>query len=708
MDRSARASTKSGIRSVGLLIVLLVLGSPLATSAQERRPLTLEDYYRLESVGAPAIAPDGHSIAYVRTRILEEENRRHSEIWLAAFDGSAPPVRLTSPAFSASNPQWSPDGALLAFASNRPAAGDDSESRNSIWFLRMDRPAGEAFRIEGVGGPPIFSPDNERIAFTQAVPPEPATPPDTRSGFERRIEERFDGRIYDWMSYRFDRRGYLGDPRDPRATPPRELYVVARNGGTAKQLTQLGVNVEGVAWRPDGRALAFTADTHQRDEYTYERADLWIVDMSGRVKRLTDDGYHYSSPAWSPDGQTLVVRGYRGLDEVIAARQDRGSPIDLFLIPASGGQPLNLTDAWDLMPGEPVWSRDGRLIYFNADIGGTRHLLGLAAADGTVRPVTEGRRRIGDVSFSADLQRMAFVASEPTRPDEIHTARIDGSSERRLTSPNDQLLGEIALSSPERLEYASEDGTPIEGWLLPPNPFDPEDSHPLVLVIHGGPHAAYGEVFSFYQQLLATQGYFVLYTNPRGSTGYGEDFKWATWGGWGVLDYRDIMAGVDYVLEHYPVDRERLGVTGASYGGFMTNWVIGHTDRFAAAVARASISNWVSDYGVADIPRTKESEFFGPPWEKESRDLMIELSPLTHAGNVTTPTLFLHGELDHRVPIEEAEQMYVALKKRRVPAKFIRYPESYHGGWTPWRQVHAYYQELKWWEHYLGASQSTH
>jgi len=682
------------------LLALAVL-SPGAHAQQQGRALTLEDYYRLESVGAPAISPDGRHVAYVRTRILEKENRWHSEIWLAQFDGPASPVRLTSPAFSASNPQWSPDGTLLAFASNRPAAGDDSERSNSIWFLRMDRPAGEAFRIEGVGGSPIFSPDNEWIAFTQTTPPEPLTSPDTRSALERRIEERFDGRIYDWMNYRFDRRGYLSDPRDPRATTPRELYVVARSGGTSKQLTQLGIDVQGATWRPDGRALAFTADTHQRDEYTYERSDVWIVDLTGNIKRLTDDAYHYSSPAWSPDGERLVVRGYQGLDEVIASRQPHGAPIDLFLIPSRGGRPLNLTADWDLMPGDPIWSPDGRFILFSADIRGTRHLLRVPASGGAVTQVTEGRRRIRDISFSLDFRRMAFVVGEPTAPGDVFTARVDGSQERRLTGINDELLGELALSTPERIEYSSADGTPIDGWLMRPQTPVPGGSHPLVLVIHGGPHAAYGEDFSFHLQLLAAQGYFVLYTNPRGSTGYGEEFKWATWGGWGVLDYQDIMAGVDHVLARYPIDPERMGVTGASYGGFMTNWVIGHTNRFAAAVARASISNWVSDYGVADIPRTKESEFFGPPWENESRDLMIELSPLTHAGNVTTPTLFLHGELDHRVPIEEAEQMYVALRKQRVPAKFVRYPESYHGGWTPWRQIHAYYQELLWWERYL-------
>jgi dipeptidyl aminopeptidase/acylaminoacyl peptidase len=569
----------------------------------------------------------------------------------------------------------------------------------------MDQAEGEAVQIAGVGGNPIFSPDDAWIAFIKPTPPEPSPAPDDRSEFERKLQDRFDGRMYDWMNYRFDRRGYLTDPRDPSATPARDLYIVTRSGGTPRRLTNLGFDVQGPAWRSDGGALTFTADSHERDEHSYERADVWTVDLDGNIIRLTNDCHNYSSPQWSPDGHHILVRGSECLDQIIERRQPYGSPIDLFLVPAAGGEPRNLTLDWDLMPGAPRWSPDGRDVYFSSGIGGSTHLFRMAVADGVVEQVTTGKRRLGGISFSADIDRIAYSASYPTHPGEIFAARVDGSAEVQLTRTNGHWFGEVELGSVENISFASQDGTTIEGWLVYPHDYDETQTYPLILVIHGGPHSAYGNDFSLSRQLLAAQGYFVLYMNPRGSTGYGEDFKWAIWGGWGKLDYQDLMAGVDYVLERYPIDPERLGVTGGSYGGFMTNWIIGHTTRFAAAVARASISNWMSDYGVADIPRTKESEFFGPPWERESRDLMIELSPLIYAGNVTTPTLFLHGELDHRVPIEEAEQMYVALKKRKVPAKFIRYPESYHGGWTPWRQLHAMYHEHQWWQRHLQHAQ---
>ena len=669
-------------------------------AAQETRLIELEDYYRLQNAGSPAISPDGSRVAFVITSVLEEENRSHSEIWLADAAGTEDPVRLTSPSFSASAPRWSPDGRLLAFTSARP--GPDGESAGSTWFLRMDRPAGEAFQIEGLGGSPVFSLDGAWIAFTRPTPPGPAPEPSYASDFERRTADRFDGRTYDWMNYRFDRRGYLSDPRDPAATPPREIYVLPVAGGEPRRVTELGVDAEGLAWSPDGRRLAFTADAHQRDEHSYERSDLWTVDLDGTVTRLTDDEYSYSSPAWSADGGQIVARGNEGLDVIIREGRDRGAASDLFAFEAAGGGRTNLTAEWDLIPGGPTPSADGGHIYFSAGIGGNTHLFRVPAHGGAVEQVTHGDRRLGGFSFSADFSRIAYRATTPTQPGDIFVAPMSGAAETRLSEVNSALLAQLELVQPERLLFQSPDGTQVEGWMLPARGYEQgSGDFPMILQMHGGPHGAYGNDFSFDRQLTAAQGYMVLYTNPRASTGYGEDFRWGTWGGWGFNDYDDLMAGVDHAIANYRIDAGRMGVTGYSYGGYLTNWVITQTDRFAAAVAGASISNWVSDYGVADIPRTKESEFFGPPWEERGLENLLRSSPIIHASGVTTPTLFVHGEFDHRVPIEEAEQMYVALRKQQVPAKFVRYPESYHGGWTHWRTVHRMWVQLDWWQQWL-------
>ena len=674
---------------------------PLVTAlaAQEPRPIELEDYYRLKNAASPAISPDGSRVAFVITSVLEEENRSHSEIWLADAAGAGEPVRLTSPSFSASGPQWSPDGSLLAFTSNRP--GPDDESAGSTWFLRMDRPAGEAFRIEGLGGSPVFSPDGEWIAFSRPTPPAPAPEPVYASDFERRTAERFDGRAYDWMNYRFDRRGYLADPRDPAATPPREVYLLPAAGGEPRRLTDLGVDAAGLAWSPDGRRLAFTADAHQRDELSYERADLWTAGLDGTVTRLSDDEYSYSSPAWSADGRRIVARGNEGLDVIIREGRDRGAASDLFAFDAAGGGRSNLTADWDLIPGGPMSSPDGD-VYFSAGVRGNTHLFRVSAAGGQVEQVTDGDRRLAGFSFAADFSRMAYRVTAPTEPGDIHVAPLSGASETRLSEVNGALLAQLELSQPENLLFQSPDGTEVEGWMLPARGYEAgSGDFPMILQMHGGPHGMYGNDFSFDRQLTAAQGYMVLYTNPRASTGYGEDFRWGIWGGWGFNDYDDLMAGVDHAIASYRIDTDRMGVTGYSYGGYLTNWVITQTNRFAAAIAGASISNWVSDYGVADIPRTKESEFFGPPWEERGLENLLRSSPIIHAQGVTTPTLFVHGEYDHRVPIEEAEQMYVALHKQGVPAKFVRYPESYHGGWTPWRMVHRTWVQLDWWKQWL-------
>jgi dipeptidyl aminopeptidase/acylaminoacyl peptidase len=689
-------------RSLLGLAASVVLAVP--AQAQDLRPLSYGDYYRIRTPGQVALSPDGTRAAFVVSRVLEEENRSHSEIWIVPTDGSAPSARLTSEASEATDPRWSPDGRLLTFASRRPVAGEDGTA--VVWFLDMGGP-GEAFRIPGVEGAPLFDPTNRWIAFTRRVPPDGPRPTAflPTGEAERKIVERFDGRTYDWMQFRFDRRGYLPDPRDPWATPPSQIHVVAREGGEPRQLTHLDVSVSGASWRADGQALAFVADAHERDEHSYERADLWTVTLDGDVSRLTDDEMDYGSPAWSPDGRWIAVRGSTGLDVVIRERWDHGSPSDLYLISDDGLERRNVTEHWDFIPGSPTWSPDGRWIYFTAGMGGDTHLFRIRPEGGSAQQLTYGEQRVRSVSFAADHGSFAYVAQRPTDPGQVHFASpVDLDEHATLTSLNAELLDELDLREPENIRYRSDDGAEVEGWVLPPVGYRPDDdrSWPLVLNIHGGPHGSYGSEFSFDRHLQSGAGHFVLYTNPRASTGYGEAFRWGTWGSWGDEDYEDVMAGVDHALETWPIDPERMGVTGYSYGGYLTNWVITQTGRFAAAVAGAGISNWMSDYAVADIPRTKESEFYGTPWEEEGLRNLLAASPIVHAEGVSTPTLFVHGESDHRVPIEEAEQMYVALQKQGVPARMIRYPDSYHGGWTPWRYLHRLYSTMQWWDRWLG------
>jgi dipeptidyl aminopeptidase/acylaminoacyl peptidase len=317
--------------------------------------------------------------------------------------------------------------------------------------------------------------------------------------------------------------------------------------------------------------------------------------------------------------------------------------------------------------------------------------------------VTKGERRVQSLSFDRGMTTMAYLVGRFDAPSEIFLSRIDGSGERQLTHVHDDFLREVALSRTERLQFTSADGTPIEGWLLLPYGYRANGGpYPLVVSNHGGPHSAVGYDFDFKSQYFAATGYAVLQVNFRSSTGYGEKFLWGTWGAWGFKDGQDVMAGVDYVIAHYPIDARHVATIGHSYGGFMTNWLITqYPDRFAAAIPGAGISDWISDYGTADIARTKETEFFGTPWDSTARALLLRSSPLIYANRVKTPTLFIHGEVDQRVPYSEGEQMYVALKKNGVPAKMIQYAGMPHSISGSWNVVHRMLNERAWLDRYL-------
>jgi dipeptidyl aminopeptidase/acylaminoacyl peptidase len=667
--------------------------------------LEVEDYYKIAGADEPALSPDGRYVAFTRRSIDEEGNRRRSELWLAETDGDPKPRRLSMAGLDASSARFSPDGKWLTFRSRRETGAKDP---SPVWFLRTDR-FGEAFQVPGIEEAPLFSPDGKYVAYTKKTPPPEPRP--ERSAREKKIEERFSGKIYDWLQFRFDGEGYLRDPRDPRETPPRELYLAKTedlDGARSVQRTCFGFDVQQMAWSPDGAKLVVSANSHQREEALYERSDLWLVEAGGtgcEAKRLTDDGFAHDFPTFSPDGRRIAYRREKGLSLLIQEKAKHGAPIDVYVMDLGNGRATNVTDRWDLIPGPPFFSSDGKAIYFEAELEGGSHLFRASpdASGGEVAGVTSGERHLTGFSFSRDFDRMAYAASTVDSPSDVFVARIDGSDEKRLSTFGRDSVEGFDLARVEMIRYPSKDETEIQGFVVLPPGYDPQSRrYPLILAIHGGPHGAYSAQFNFQFQLWAAKGYVVLYTNPRGSTGYGEDFLWATWGGgWGNLDSDDVLAGVDYAQSKYAIDGARMAVTGYSYGGFLTNWIVTHDHRFAAAISGAGISNWVSDYGTADIPRTKESEFYGPPWEDEGGSLLQRQSPINYIGNVRTPTLFVHGETDFRVPIEQAEQMYTAYKKLGVDAKFIRYPDSYHGRWTPWNVVHRYHHELLWWERYL-------
>ena len=500
------------------------------------RALAIEDYYRIQNVGGTRISPDGRWVAFTVSTRIEEDNSTRTETHVVPTDGSAAPRRVLHYGRDIEGADWTGESRLTYVA--------DGQS----WAIDPAAPAAPPARVaRPLRGVP--SPDGAWVAFTEDRP-QPTRDHAAATEFERRHDERFKGVIFDWKD--FQRDGAPFPAPDPTARPATRIALQPAEGGDTRILVDLDLRPSNLVWHPDGRRLAFTADAHWRDELTYERPDLWMVTVDGEVTRLTDDGYVYSDVDFSPDGRYLSYARSYGTDLIVSQKLNHGGSRDLHVRPVADLEPVNLTARWDLDPGPSQWSPDGRFVYFTAGIGGETHLFRASVPESRVEQLTSGPRRLTD----------------------LHRA----------------IVAEIAFSRAERLRWPSYDGTSIEGWLLAPYGYDAaRGPYPLIVTSHGGPHAATGYGFDFKDQLFAANGYFVLDTNFRSSTGYGDAFKWATWG---AKDGEDVMSGIDFVLKRYPIDPARVGHTGHSYGGFLTNWLIAqYPDRFAAAITGAGISN---------------------------------------------------------------------------------------------------------------------
>lgn len=692
-------------RRISVVIAALLVVP--ATVLAQTRGLQPQDYYRMSFVNEVAMSPPGDYVAFTVTSIVEKENKRHREVWVQRIKAGVPdgaPFRFTDPTRDASAPRWSPDGSLLAFTSRR------SSDRNATWFVRLSAPSGEAFHIDGVEGPPVWSPDGTWIAFLKAPGASDEESADKHEGWiapnavsHTLDPKRFDGRVV--TSTRTKRDGTLALMPDPSIRKKNQLFVVAATGGEARQITQGVYEIRSVVWTGDGSTLLFTADESEDNEYNDEPTmDLYAVSASGgSVRKLTTNPGSETDVALSPKGERLAF----------TQTKSRGGETDLMVVDialdgAFKGAPRNLTASWDNVPGDLSWIPDGSAVRFEGGIGGDTHLFE-ASLKGTVRQVTTGERHVGGVSASRDGAVMAYAVDTVFHPAEAFLSKGDGSGERKLTTFNERWLSEVTIVPPERLSWKVADGTTIEGWLVKPLGYTAGRKYPLVLKIHGGPHGAYGTGWFDTFQILAGSGMFVLYPNPRGSTGYGHKFTYATRGKWGEMDQEDFLKGIDTAMAKYPdIDARRLGVSGGSYGGYMTNWLTARTDRFAAAATSRSITTWESWYGSSDAQGLTEYEFMGTPWEQ--RELYRRLSPISYVEHVKAPTLIIASEEDYRTPMTDNEQWFMALKKRKVPVELVRYPRSSHGlsrTGEPWLLVDRLERIRSWFVHYLVEKPTT-
>ena len=686
--------------AIGCAVGLLGVGAP---AAAQTRGLLPADYYAEVGVGEVAISPDGGLVAFTVTTVVEEENRRHREIWMQQLRGGRPegePFRFTDPTREASGPRWSPDGRVLSFQSPR----GDGDAAGDTWFARIAFPGGEAYRVDGVRGVPTWSPDGAWIAYT--APPEAGDDePRDRAGWvapdaiSRTLDpNRFDGRVITTTRYKRDGTPDLLPHHSAR--PRRQLFVAPAAGGEAAQRTDLGFDVREPVWSADGEHIYFAGDEGQDDETAADPAsDIYVVGRdAGEPRKVTADAGSETAPAISPDGRRLAFLHTRG----------RGEPTDIRVVDVAAdgtlrGIPRNLTREWDMRPGAPAWTARGDAVRFVAGVRGNRHLFEVTETGDLIRQVTSGDRHVGPVSTTRDGLVMAYTVTDPTTPAEVFVNTGDGGRQRRVTAFNDAWLAPISLQPAETIRWRADDGTEVEGWIIEPVGYEPGRPYPMALKIHGGPHGAYGNRFFRTFHILSNAGFFVLYANPRGSTGYGHDFTYSITGGWGEIEAGDLLAGVDAALEAYPdIDDRRIGVSGGSYGGFMTNWLTATTSRFAAAVTSRSIADWTSLYGSSDAQALLEFGFGGAPWEERER--YRRLSPIAHVERVRAPTLVIHSENDYRTPIGDGEKWFMALKKRGVPTELVRYPRSSHGlsrNGEPWLLVDRLERIRSWFTYWL-------
>jgi dipeptidyl aminopeptidase/acylaminoacyl peptidase len=691
--------TRRQFLSICLLFACLLVVAVAAQSQPSPRGITPEDYFSFEFISDPQISPDGKLVAYVLTKVDRAQNRRNSSIWMAATDGARAPWQFTTAPQSATSPRWSPDGKSLAFLSARPAeatpaaapsagsAGAAEPPRSQVYLLSMN--GGEARRITSLkNGVSIFrwSPDGTRLVTVSRVGPGDSRPEN---------KDRSDVRHYKNSSYKFNDTGWFDDRRT-------HLWIVELKSGSAKQITEGDDwNDSDPQWSPDGTRVAFVSNRTGKEYEDNRNSDVWVISAEGgKLTKISDHDEADNQPRWSPDGKWIAFTG-----EI----HDRDHP-KIYLAPSIGGAPSVLAaNGLDLIPNALEWSDDGKSIYFETGVKGEVQLFRVDVTAKSVAPVTSGARAVRSVDFNFPTRTIAYLANDFKHLDNLHVAGLDGKNERRLTNLNEALWKQIQFADVERFTYKSADDWDVDGFFVKPIGWQSGKKYPLIVSIHGGPAGQYGVDWYHEFQVYAAKGYAVLFTNPRGSTGYGQKFERGIAAEWGGKDYLDVMNGLDAALKKYPwIDQDRMGVTGGSYGGYLTNWIVSHTNRFKAAVTLRSLSNFISDDGTRDGAYGHTSDFGGDIFQKY--ELYWDRSPLKYAQNVKTPTLILHSDNDLRVPIEQGEQWFRALKHFGVTTEVVFFPRENHNltrTGEPKHLVESLNWQLYWFDRFLNGNKGA-
>ena len=669
------------------LPVILVAGPGASQQNPDARSnrLTLETYLEMETVSEPQISPDGSQIIYTRGWIDKVNDRRESALWVMNADGSR--NRFLTKGAGA---RWSPSGDRIAYI----APGEPKGSQVFVRWMDAEGATSQITRVDQSPSSVSWSPDGRQLSFSMVV--------EERNSWPIKMPKAPNGakwtdapRIVERLNYRRDRSGFTDNGF-------RHIFVVPAIGGTPRQLTSGNHDHTGSEWTPDGRSILFSGLRSDPDVYQWRESEIYSVDVAtGAITTLTARKGPDSNPTVSPDGKRIA---YTGNDW----SRDTWADSKIYLMNADGSAARLVSGPWDRSPSGLRWAPDGSGLYFTAQNQGTQNLyfLPLAGTGGAVKQITSGTHLLA----VSDVSTKGIAVGTLTafhKPGDIVSFDVKAPQAiRQLTSVNEDVLGGKVLGDVHEMWYSSPDGLKIQSWYITPPDFDPARKYPMQLHIHGGPHSMYGVGFNFGWQEHAANDYVVLYTNPRGSTGYGSDFGNAIKNAYPGKDYDDLMAGVDALLAKGFVDPQNMFVTGCSGGGVLTAWIVGHTDRFAAASANCPVTDWLSFVGTTD-GASWYYNFEKLPWEDPSEH--IRRSPLTYVGNVKTPTMLMTGVNDLRTPIPQTEQFYSALKFRGVPAAMIRFNDEWHGTTTNPSNFMRTQLYLRYWfeKHTRGGSRTT-
>ena len=683
------------IRASRFWLIMALFAPQLAAAAQgapaAQRPITIDDHFQIREVEGPKLSPDAQWVAYtVKTPSLKEDNSEQ-RIWMVPFAGGEA-VPLTAEGVSSGNPRWSPDGKYLAFLSAR------QEGKTQVWLL--NRIGGEAQQLtETPQDVDTFewSPDSKRLCLILRDPTteelEAAKKKDDDKEGEDKPAQKKKNKtqkpwVIDRLQFKVDEVGYL----DRRRT---HLYIFDLATKKLTQITSGDYDDSDPAWSPDGAQLAFTSNRTSDPDRNYNN-DIWTVaagntDKGAHLTQLTTNPGDDHAPTWSPDGKWIayVTQTEPKLFEYATKH--------LAVSPATGGEAKILTRSLDRNVDQIRFATDSKSLYFIADDDGTQNVCRIAITGGEVTRPIGGRVMVYSYSL-AKSGEIAAQIDKMDRPSEVYALPASGGAPKQITHTNDALISQLKLSPGEYVHFKSQDGTTVSGYLYKPLDYTPGKKVPTLLRPHGGPVWAWYAEFQPDIQLFAANGYAVLLPNPRGSSGYGQKYCQAIFADWGNKDYQDDLAFVDYAVEQGIADPDKLGVGGWSYGGISTDFIIGQTTRFKAAISGAGEALNTALYGHDQYQKDYETEL-GRPWENEA--LWDKLSPFYKVAKITTPTLFMGGNIDWNVPILGGEQMYQALKSLGRETELVVYPDEYHEFKTPSHMKDRLQRYLAWYAHYV-------